>query len=378
MQSIAKTVAMGLAILLPATTLANVGGGARIHSAATLTYVGGEVTAFVDVTVETVASAPLFTVDDAAVSAFAGNTVVLAYTVTSTSNGVDDYSLSLASADTDVGAPDDLSLSSAVLTLGASITSQPSDAGGNLYIPAGSENGFAAGDLLVVDLGGTTHVYEVDTVTPGTPASTSGSVTTPETPTRLQVTPVSAGAPVIGAATVPAGTQLGERQSLSVTVINGVPDTVGVNGQHLLEVSGSTTALDTSGATVNFADGLDATITVLSGDATLTKEVRNVTRGGGFATSGVTAMTGDELEYRITMEPIAGTSISGAVLEDTVPVYTEYLANSTTLNGDPVADSGTTDFPLDEGGISVNSPGAAAGDIIDGDQAVVLFRVLVD
>lgn len=378
MKPIAQAMTVGLASLLPLTALADVGGGARIHSAATLTHAAGAVTAFVDVTVETVASAPVFTVDNAAVSAFAGNTVVLTYTVTSTSNGVDDYSLSLSSTDTDISVPGSLSLSSAVLTLGASIASLDSDAGGNIYIPAGSETGLAAGDLLVVDLGGTTHVYQIDTLVPGSSASTSGSVTTAETPTTIQVTPVSAGAPVIATGTVPAGTQMGERQSLSATAVNGTPDTAGVDGQHLIEVSGSTSAGDLSGTPVSFADGLNATITVVSGDASMTKEVRNVTRGGAFATSGVTAMTGEELEYRITMSPIPGTTVTGAILEDSVPAYTGYVSSSTTLNGNAVTDSGTTAFPLDEGGIPVNSPGSLVGEIVDGGQAVVIFRVLVD
>jgi len=367
----------GLAFVVSAAHAA-VGGGATIHNAATLSFSGGQVTASVQVVVDTLASAPVFTVDQTNIDVYAGDTANYVYTLTSTSNGSDTYSLVLGTTDTDVSAPGGTSITPSVVVLGASITSQASDAGGNISIPAGSETNLQTGDQVVINLGGVDHVYEIATLTPGTPASTAGNVTTPETPTRLTLTPVSAGAPAIAAGTVPVGTQLGERVSIAVAITAGTPTAAGTDGTHTLAITGTTSATDGTGAVINFNDALNATTTVLSGDGTLTKEVRNVTQGGGFATSGVTARSGDVLEYRLTAASLPGVTLNAALIEDTVPVYTQYITNSTQLNGAAVADAGATAFPLDEGGLSVNSPSGAPGQIIDGETAIVLFQVTVD
>lgn len=367
----------GLAFVVSGAHAA-VGGGATIHNAATLSFSGGQVTASVQVTVDTVASPPVFDVDLSNIDVFAGDTASYVYTITSTSNGADTYSLVLGTTDTDVSAPGATSISPTNVVLGASITSVASDAGGNVFIPAGSETSLQVGDFVVITISASDYVYEIDSLTPGTPASTSGTVTTPETPTSLTLTGITAGAPAIGAGTVPLGTQIGEQQSLAVDITAGTPAIPGTDGTHTLAITGTTTATDSGGSVVNFSDGLAATTTVLSGNGTLVKEVRNFTDGGSFATGGVSAITGDVLEYRLTAAPIAGNTLNSAVIEDSIPAYTQYVANSTTLNGVAVGDAGTTPFPLDEGGLPVNSPGEGAGVVADGETAVVIFRVTVD
>lgn len=364
-------------VLLPVTAWSAVGGGAVIHNAATLSFAGGQVTVFVEVTVSTVASAPVFDVNPTNIDSYPGSVSDFLYTISATSNGSDTYNVSTSSVDAGVSAPGALTITPASVVLGASIASQDSDAGGNVYIPANSEVELAVGDRVLVTVAGNDYVYEIATLTPGTPASTIGNSTTPETPTSLTLTPITGGAPVISTGTIPAGTQIGEQQVLTVQVTAGTPVTAGVNGVHTLTVSGSTTALS-GGSAVLFSDGLNATNTVLSGDGTLLKEVRNVTEGGSFATSGVTAKTGDVLEYQLTAASNAGSNLVAAVMEDTIPTYTAYVTNSTTLNGNPVADAGTTPFPLDEGGIAVNTPSGASGELVDGETAIVIFQVTVD
>ena len=363
--------------LLPVTAWSAVGGGAVIHNAATLSFAGGQVTVFVEVTVSTVASAPVFDVNPTNIDSYPGSVSDFLYTISATSNGSDTYNVSTSSVDAGVSAPAALTITPASVVLGASIASQDSDAGGNVYIPANSEVELAVGDRVLVTVAGNDYVYEIATLTPGTPASTIGNSTTPETPTSLTLTPITGGAPVISTGTIPAGTQIGEQQVLTVQVTAGTPVTAGVNGVHTLTVSGSTTALS-GGSAVLFSDGLNATNTVLSGDGSLLKEVRNVTEGGSFATSGVTAKTGDVLEYQLTAASNAGSNLVAAVMEDTIPTYTAYVTNSTTLNGNPVADAGTTPFPLDEGGIAVNTPSGASGELVDGETAIVIFQVTVD
>ena len=186
------------------------------------------------------------------------------------------------------------------------------------------------------------------------------------------------GAPVIGQNDVPAGTQIGERQSFSVSLNAGTPDNAGTDGTHQLDITGTTSAQDTTGSVVSFDDTVDATATVLSSDVDLVKEVRNIDQGTGFQTSGVTAQTGQTLEYRLTAQTSTSGNVTGANLEDQLPKYTTYVTSSTTLNGNAVSDAGSTDFPLDEGGIAVKSPGGASGEIVDGETAEILFQVTVD
>ena len=233
-------------------------------------------------------------------------------------------------------------------------------------------------DRIVITLGGSEYVYEIASLNAGTPATTVGNTTTAETPTRLTLSAVTAGAPAIGAGTVPAGTQFGEQTSVTVSITAGTPSSAGTNGIHTLALSGTTSATDSSGSAVSYSDGLAATTTVLSTDGNLLKEVRNVTSGSSFASAGVTAYSGEVLEYRLTVTSNPGSTLTGAVLEDFLPVFTQYVTSSTQLNGAPVADAGTSPFPLDEGGLVINTPSGASGEIVDGESAVVLFQVTVD
>jgi hypothetical protein len=373
-------VATGAALaLLPVSAWSAVGGGAVIHNAATLSYAGGQITAAVQVTVTTLASTPVFDVDALNVDSYTGDAATFQYTISSTANGTDTYSLTTDVVNNGVSAPTALTTSPATVNLGASVTSLDSDAAGNVYIPANSQTNLDAGDFVVITIGGNDYVYEISSVSPGTPSTTVGNTTTAEVPTSLALTPVTGGAPVIGAGVVPAGTQIGEQQTITVQVESGTPTTSGTDGTHTLTVNGATTALN-GGSVLLFDDGLNATNTVLSGDGTLTKEVRNVTTGGSFATSGVTAQSGDQLEYRLTAASSSINDLTAAVIADTVPDYTTYVLSTTTLNGAAVADDavGTTPFVLDEGGLQVNSATGAPGVVVSGETAEVTFTVLVD
>lgn len=365
------------ACLLGNPALAATGGGATIHNAATLTFSGGEMTATVDVAVLTVGAAPVISVSGPS-NANAGDTATLTYTITSTSNGLDSYTLNASSTDSNVAAPT-LAVTPPVISLGASITSRPSTAD-TIYIAAGSETGLDAGDVVRINIGGTDYLYEITSVTPGTPAFTVGNTTTPEQPTLIVLSNASSGAPAIGAGDVPAGVQVGEVATFTVNVTAGAPTVPGSGGSHTVEITGETTAPGPGGTPEDFTDGGSGVVIVFSGEAVLTKEVRNVTTGSAFSTSGVTARSGDVLEYRLTASPLPGETVTGAVLEDNLPEHTTYVADSTLLNGNPVADDtvGATLLPLDEGGLQINTPAGVAGELVDGENAVILFRVSVN
>ena len=368
-----QTLTLLAGLFTSAGVLAAVGGGATIHNAATLTFNGGQVTAHVDVEVRTIGTAP--TITATTVVANAGDDVSVTYTITSNSNGSDIYDLTVSTNDIDVGAPSSLTITPPQVTLGGSITSRPSQPG-TVFIPAGSEDNFAPGDTVRINIGGTDYLYTVTGVTPGTEASTTGNTTTAETPTALALTP-QASAPAIIAGNVPVGSQIGEVQTFTVELEAGTPTTPGTPGEHEIVVSGTAAAPGPNGPgdVITFDNIGGGSVTVQSGAASLIKDVRNVTTGGTFATTGVTARSGDVLEYRLTVSTLPGETITGAVITDSIPEYTTYVANSTTLNGNPVADVGPNSALL--AGLQVNSPGGAAGEVIDGEQAVVTFQVTV-
>lgn len=378
--------------------MADTGGGATIHNAATLTFSGGQVTDSVDVEVLTVAAAPTIVPDDATPDANGGDTYTITYTITNNSNGSDSFSIVAGSNDTGTAGAPTLTPSTNSVTLGASFTTRNSTTidsdSGTIYIAAGSEANLSPGDIVVINIGGTDFRYTVDAVRAGTPASTTGNTTTAEDPTELDLT-LLAGAPPIGNGTVVAGTQVGEQQTFTLEVVANFSSTPGTPGEHAIYVEGNTSANGPGGTPVPYTTegvpGSEVTLTVLSGSVTLLKQARNISTGGAFASTGVTARPGDILEYRIRATPVAGLGdATGAVLADEIPEHTTYVTGSTTLNGNAVADEVSGDpFPLSasHGGYGINSANGAANAVTGGtlleadtgnDVATVVFRVTVD
>ncbi|MCG6939587.1 MAG: DUF11 domain-containing protein [Gammaproteobacteria bacterium] len=93
---------------------------------------------------------------------------------------------------------------------------------------------------------------------------------------------------------------------------------------------------------------------------------------------------GDTLRYTITATNIGAIPATGVRLVDNVPLDTTYVANSTTLNGNAVADAGGNVSPLISG-IDISSsdltpplPGAGNGVLSAGSSALVIFDVVVN
>ena len=372
-----------------ASSAANTAGGAVIHNVATLNFDGGTTSAWVDVGVNTVAAAPTISVDQVTLSANSGDTVTYNYTILNNANGGDTFSLNAASLDTNVQGAPGLAVTDALgnvitdHTLGGSVTNQASDASGNVFIPTESETNLAVGDSLVIN--GTT--YLIATLTPGTKALTVGTVTTSEISTKLTLNNPDGTPAAIVAGTIPVGTQIGELGSFKVSVTASSPTVSGTDGSHTVKISGQTTATlgGAAGANITYttstADANETVTVVLAPTVQLRKEARNVTKGvASFANTGVTAQSGDTLEYRLTATPNAGSgNATNSVLIDEIPAYTTYVAATTSLNGNPVADIvGTFALSAVNGGLSVGSASGAAGEIVDGESAVVIFRVTVD
>ncbi len=368
-------------------------GGASIHNAATLTFTGGTVTASVDVSVNTIATAPTITVDSVAQSVNGGQNATYIYTVRNNANGADTFTFAANSADVGVAGVPTLNVNGTAtnatsLILGGSITTAANTVANTIVIPAGSEVNFAANDTI--NIGGNLYTINVGGIAAGTPASTAGAVTTPEVNTVITVTPVGA-APVIAVGAIVAGTQVGEQQTFTTVVTASTPAALGTNGTHTVNLTGATTAVTqgVGGAVVAYATGAGATstgsnnqtiTTVLSPNVALVKQVRNLTQGGALGPFGATAsgQSGDVLEYKLVATEGTGLgNATGASLADTVPVFTTYVPLSTTLNGAAVADGALSTLPL-IGGMAVNSPAAAAGTIAANGSATVTFQVTID
>ena len=371
-----------LAVALPTTpVLAATAGGATVHNVATVSFNGNTNTDSEDVTVITLATDPTITVDTTAQTVAPSATATYTYTFTNNANGADSFAISATSVDAGVTGAPGLNLNGSGtantnISLGATVTNAASDGSGNVYIPAGSETGLIAGDTVVVSGVGT---YTINTITAGTPANTVAGVTTPESPTTLTLNVVSG--PAITAGTIPTGTQIGEQSSFTMVVTASTPSVVGVDGTHTVNLGSTTTATDVGGSAVvtnTSAGSSNETVTTVSGAAlTFTKEVRNVTKGTAFVTTGATLESGDILEYRITATPApGGGNITSSVLVDDIPTNTTYQTGTTTLNGFAVGDvGGTLATTTTNGGLSINSTSGGSGVLVDGESAVLLFRV---
>jgi len=66
-------------------------------------------------------------------------------------------------------------------------------------------------------------------------------------------------------------------------------------------------------------------------------------------------LAGERVRYTITVKNVGTANATDARLRDALPAYTTYVADSTTLNGTPVADSPGGELPL-IAGIDINAP----------------------
>ncbi|MDZ7613046.1 MAG: hypothetical protein U5K51_04560 [Flavobacteriaceae bacterium] len=102
------------------------------------------------------------------------------------------------------------------------------------------------------------------------------------------------------------------------------------------------------------------------------KSVNNITTGVNNAT---TATAGDIIEFTIVVSNSGNIMSNDAALLDAIPASTAYIPNSTTLNGNPVADNGGN-MPY-ASGAEINSPAQPSGVVVVGGNATVTFRVTV-
>ena len=322
---------------------------ALITNTASMTYAGltAPIQASVDVKVSLVTAAPNLALAGNNVTVAENQTGTLTFTVTANANGPDNYTINPPTNTlTNVTANAVAAASASFIPLGATAVSVPALAGTNtLTVPSdgvadGQVNGIAAADTVVI-LGQT---YAVATVTD---RATGNSTITLSPPL---------------VANIPLGTLVAEQASFTVSQSMGTVAAGVAQGSNLVSI----TAASSNGQTSAAATG---TITVLR--ISFQKWVS--VNGGTFTQVTPNVVTGDVLTYRLLASVPAGTTISGVVFSDSIPIFTTYVAGSTRIDTDgpnaalavltPVADvNGTT--PLAQaGGMPVNSTGQVAGTI---------------
>ena len=357
-----------LAFALPQAAQAATSGGATIYNTVKVTYMAGALAAFatahVSVTVNTLAAVPTVTNPVNQVTV-AGALVTYNFKLKSNSNGSDTYTTSaLIDAATGVTAATSPSVTASVTLWGGIALGSGA---GTITIPNGTQTGLTAGTSIVQI--GLTNQYTVTTITPGTAASTDGSGNlVAEVSTTLVLTPIGA-APAITAGSVTAGTQVGEFKAtaLTVTFTTGTPTVVGTDGTYATHYTITTGALPVA---LTYTT-TDVTTTVSSPRVTITKTA-----------STPTASTGGTITYTITATNTHATAqVNNVVVIDSVPQYTNYVANSTRLNAITVAGDGATS-PL-VAGLLVDNNGArvpaalATGILPAAGVATITFQVTV-
>ena len=333
---IASTLLLTL-MLMPSTALAATAAGTVISNTASVSWSGmsgAAPTATATVVVLPVAAAPALAYVSTApgTSVGAASDVDITYTITSQSNSVDDYDLTLASVDTELTAPTFAGANpTAANTLGASMVIVDAVAT-NTIIIAGllADHGIDNGDTVII--GGILY-----TVTTSTDNATD---------TTLVLGAVVTAAPGVG---------VFEQQSLVFTMTTGTFTSAIDPATHALTLTAASAA--TPAETTSLSQ---PTITVLRATLTITKTANPVT-----------AAPGDTVVYTITVTNASGSSAANVTVTDATPTYTTY----TPASGSYTIDAGGP-VPFADG--ALGGAGVNVGNLADGSVAVVTFSVTID
>jgi len=162
----------------------------------------------------------------------------------------------------------------------------------------------------------------------------------------------------------------GTQYNIPLTNVAGATQWYNAPSWHPLRTTYTRTLTD---GTVGVVDHEDAhTVTVV---ALLYADKAAVLQVDGSSPGIVDA--GDVLRYTVRVYNNGSLPLTQAVLRDSVPTNTTYVANTTTLNGAAVGQPDGGVSPL-VAGLDVRSPGAAAGTMAPGQVAVVTFDLRVN
>ena len=312
----ALALVMAVAIGSPPSAEANTAATATLRNTATVNYNNAAgvaqtaVTATSDVKVLLVAATPTLSAP-ANQSTVVGTNAVYTYFITSNANGLDTYTLSssvageFGIAGSTAGVPANIPLGGSTIAVaipiggiaaaGTSVITVPSDD----TPTSGAINGIAIGDTIVIAGQAYTVANILDNGGVGTSTITIN------------------GNGTANAAIIPAGTQIGEQGSFSLTVtpgaLSGAADgTVDVN------VS-ARDAASTAPATPNDS----TTTTVQAPRLTVTKEA-SIDGGATFPGGVPLAAPGATITYRITVTNGGSSNATSVVITDPMTMFTTY------------------------------------------------------
>lgn len=284
-----------------------------------------------------------------------GSTASFLYAVAAKANGDDDYTLSKSTgATTNVnnvtvnmevlnytgGGAVSIAGGGSVFTFGSAI---PVGVSGTdtLLFPGGSLAGFAANDIVLVNLTtGGVKAFLVDTVTVGSAPDHSNGGNTFQTGTGSTTNEVQ-GQLKLKAYPDQSVTLNGSTFTFGGNVTPAFDTNAPVTGDAvgelmLVHVTVQASVIGTADGTVQYTltttDGSNpSSITCTAGNfkgvsLQIKKEVRNVTSSGAFGAN-ASGNPGDILEYRVTVDSTAGLA-SQVTVTDAVPDYTTLIAGS--------------------------------------------------
>lgn len=338
-------IGIALALFLtPTASLAATAAGAKISNTASVTWSGAAAPVEslpVVVTVDLLATAPTvaYVSTSPGTTVGAGSAVTITYTVTSTANGADSYTLNLASVESsaDLGAPTFAVGNPVNVSLGASMALSDVAASNSVVIPGlAADHGLAAGETVMI--GGTP--YTINTV-----VEAGGNTT---------VTLYNFGTTTDASVTMTAGNPIYEQRELTFDMTTGLFTGGSADETHTLTLTATSVDDNTKSGSVT-----DPTITVARATLTITKSANPMI-----------AKPGETVTYTIIVTNGGTSSAANVTVTDAPPTFTSYVANSTTLNAVSI---GTPD-----GGTPPLLGGYNIGSLAGGASATITFQVRID
>jgi uncharacterized repeat protein (TIGR01451 family) len=382
--------ALAAAAFAPSAVFASTAASTTIRNTASVAFndAGNNpqtaVTAFVDVTVLLVPSAPNVSTP-AATSINQGQSASLTYFVTGTANGLDTYTMSLGDTLTNLSGVTLPTLSNISLG-GTTLASALVTGSTSITVPwdgqaSGALNGLIGGGAgvgSVISIGGV--IYTINTIDRS--ASTLAN----------NVAIINLTSAITAGTSLAVGNVIGEQKQVVVSIPSGTVTGAGSSGTDVVVL----TVASTSGAKPSTNSG-NTTITVNRPTLTVTKLVSTDNGVGGVFAAGTTAVPGTVLVYRIVANNTGASSASAVAFTDVLPQFVTYVAGSgkfatataasVTLTS-PTYSSGTTltdASALDDGytftaatNTVLYNPGGATGTVAAGSVLVLFFKVTIN
>jgi uncharacterized repeat protein (TIGR01451 family) len=149
--------------------------------------------------------------------------------------------------------------------------------------------------------------------------------------------------------------------------------TAGIQASPIVNTASVTTPGDS-----NTADNsATATVLLTSPQLSAQKDVADLGTPPGSVNN--VAEAGEDVEFTITISNTGNADSTGTELTDPIPANTQYIAGSTTLNGNPVPDTAGPTMPFTTGRLVDDGVAPTTDGLIrPGEQAVVVYQVRVD